>query len=80
MLGMDYAEHGKDIIVANESEMARTLNSAIFDHDLMRRIGQKARQTVKKHYSYEANATRLIRIVESLNHSEHRSAKKRRTS
>jgi glycosyltransferase involved in cell wall biosynthesis len=66
MLGMDYAEHGRDIIVAEESEMARTINSLIFDESLMRSIGQKARQTVQKHYSYEANATKLVRILDAL--------------
>jgi glycosyltransferase involved in cell wall biosynthesis len=65
MLGMDYAEHGRDIIVANESEMARTVNTLIFDDDLMRTIGEKARETVEKHYSYGVNAARLVRILES---------------
>jgi glycosyltransferase involved in cell wall biosynthesis len=62
--GMDYVEHGKDIIVANESEMARTLNSLIFDDDLMRSIGHNARQTVEKHYSYEANAPKLVHLLQ----------------
>lgn len=64
--GMDYVEHGKDIIIANESEMVQTLNSLIFDDDLMRRIGHNARLTVEKHYSYEANAPRLVHILQEL--------------
>jgi len=65
MVGMDYAKHGRDIIVAKESEMARTVNSLIFNEGLMRTIGQNARQTVEKHYSCGANAARLVHILES---------------
>ncbi len=65
VLGMDYVEHGRDIIVAKEREMARAMNIMIFDDGLMRSIGENARQTVEKHYSYGANADRLVRILGS---------------
>jgi len=68
VVGMDYAKNGKDLIVATESKMTATLNSLIFNDDLMRTIGQKARQTVETNYSYEANAGRLTRILESFSH------------
>jgi glycosyltransferase involved in cell wall biosynthesis len=63
MVGMDYAEHGRDIIVAKETEMVRTLNSLITDESLMTRIGRNARETVKKHYGHEANGAKLVRVV-----------------
>lgn len=65
MVGMDYVEHGRDIIVAKESEMAETVNSLIFNERVMRAIGQNARQTVEKHYSYESNAARLLHLLEA---------------
>jgi glycosyltransferase involved in cell wall biosynthesis len=65
VIGMDYVENGRDIIVIKESGMAHTANSLIFDERGMETIGNNARQTVEKHYSYGANAAKLVRILES---------------
>jgi hypothetical protein len=63
---MDYAKAGKDIVVAKQIDMVRTVNSLIFNESLMTTIGRAARSTVQRYYSLDVNRERLFEITSSL--------------
>jgi glycosyltransferase involved in cell wall biosynthesis len=65
-VGMDYAKAGKDIVVAKQIDMVRTVNSLIFNESLMTTIGRAARSTVQRYYSLDVNRERLFEITSSL--------------
>ncbi|MGZ4847161.1 MAG: glycosyltransferase [Halobacteriota archaeon] len=64
--GLDYAEDGKNIIIADRSELAARVNQVIFDEVQSSLIGANARATVEERYSKTGNSVALRRIISAL--------------
>jgi glycosyltransferase involved in cell wall biosynthesis len=64
--GLDYAESGKNILIASIAELAACVNQVIFDEARSGLIGMNARTMIEKRYSKTANGARLIRIIDTL--------------
>ena len=65
IVGLDYAQPGKDIFVFEEDELAAKLNELVFDKALMAEISSNARVAVENHYSITANREKLLSIIGS---------------
>jgi glycosyltransferase involved in cell wall biosynthesis len=63
LIGLDYAENGKNIFVYEENELVEKINVSVFDDDLMIEVSVNAVKTVKEHYSKEVNEKRLLRFI-----------------
>lgn len=66
VVGLDYAESDKNILVFREDELLDKVNELIFNEELMSRIARNAQATVEQYYSKKANETKLIEIIESV--------------
>ena len=64
--GLDYAEDGKNIVVADQNELVARVNSVVFDQALSSQLGVNARCLAEKRYSGTANSVRLMAIIDSL--------------
>jgi len=63
--GLDYAEDGKNLVVANPNELVARVNRVVFDQALSSQIGLNARNLVDKRYSGAENSGRLVAIIDS---------------
>ena len=64
MIGFEQATLGEDILVYPKEELVDKVNELIFDDNLMRQIGRKARLTAEKHFTQAACRQRLLDIVD----------------
>ncbi|MDD1721313.1 MAG: glycosyltransferase family 4 protein [Euryarchaeota archaeon] len=64
--GLDYAEEGKNILIANSFELAACVNQVIFDEAKSSLIGANARIMIEKRYSKTENSARLSQILGAL--------------
>lgn len=67
LIGLDYAENGKNIFVCDENELVEKVNVCVFDDDLMREVSANAVKTVKKYYSKEVNEKKLLQSLMMIN-------------
>ena len=66
LMGLDFAENGSNIFVAEDGELPATMAKALADEDLMRRVGTFARELVETHYSCEKESKRLVSAISRL--------------
>lgn len=66
MLGIEYAQPGRDILVFEQDRLVDKVNELVFNEGLMREIGSNARIAVEKFYSRSANKNKLLQILEGL--------------
>jgi glycosyltransferase involved in cell wall biosynthesis len=66
IVGIEHAKNGTNIIVVEERDMPRTINSLLFNEELVKFIGANARDIVLKYYSHEACASRLVSLIKSV--------------
>jgi len=66
VVGLDYAENGKNIFVFDENELVEKVNAYVFNDGLMRKVSDNARKTVERHYSKEVNGKKLLKIFRSI--------------
>lgn len=64
--GLDYAEDGKNLVVADPNELVVRVNRVVFDQALSSQLGLNARRLVEKRYSRAANSVKLMAIIDSL--------------
>ena len=64
MMGFEQATPGEDILVYPKEELVGKVNELIFDDDLMKRIGEKARITAEKYFTKAANREELLSIID----------------
>jgi glycosyltransferase involved in cell wall biosynthesis len=62
-LGLDHITHGVDIFIFDEAELAQKVNSLIFDPDLLRSVGERARNTIEQYYSKAINEKKLACVI-----------------
>jgi glycosyltransferase involved in cell wall biosynthesis len=65
-VAVDHLHHGSNIFIFPENELASGLNTFLFDENLMREVGARARETVERYYSNQAYGTKLREALESL--------------
>ena len=56
VVGLDYVNPGKDILVFEEKDLVNKIHDLIFDEELIEEMGRNARHTVEVYYSKEVNA------------------------
>ena len=61
--GLDYAEDGKNILIASIADLVACVNRVIFDSARSSSIGMNARAMIEKEYSKTANSARLTRMI-----------------
>ena len=64
--GLDYAENGKNILIASIAELVACVNLEVFDSAKSSLIGMNARTMIEKRYSKTANSARLTRVIDAL--------------
>jgi glycosyltransferase involved in cell wall biosynthesis len=65
VVGLDYAENERNVLVFDEGQLVEKVNTLVFDDDSIRRIGENARKIVEKYYSQAVNARKLVGIVQT---------------
>jgi len=66
LVSFDHVTPGEDIFICDESELVAKVNESLFDVDLMKSVGKKARCTVETFYSTAVNNEKLIGVIERL--------------
>ena len=66
LVGLHWVEPGKDIFVFEEDRLVDEINKTVFDNEVMRMVGENAREVVERYYSRKANEDKLLRILGEL--------------
>jgi len=64
--GIDYAKPGDNVFIFENSELVYNINKLIFNADLMKKVGQNARDTIEKYYSKRNNRKLLIKVISKI--------------
>jgi glycosyltransferase involved in cell wall biosynthesis len=63
IIGLDFAQPNENIFVFKESELVEKINAIIFDDDLMKHVGSRAKATVKRFYARETSEAKIQEAV-----------------
>lgn len=63
---LHHLRHGSNIFILPENKLVTALNTLLFNEDLMREVGARARETVERYYSMKAHCARLKEVLEHL--------------
>jgi len=60
VVGIDFAENMKNLLICDEDELVEMINVCIFDYCLLQKISSNARETIKKFYDQTVNEKKLL--------------------